>query len=373
MKKVAIYQNTISPGGRIRVIAPITKCLNNLGIVPDWISFRNSFKKEDLKTIHSVPLDVNIKIIDSWSKGLGEYKYIKLNKIISRMSNNYDLIINSNNTISGIKEGDNFLHFIYFPREARVLPEFSNSVYSSSFANLFFKLLFNYSSKPKLSKGFMGISNFTISAINSAYKIPTEEIELAYPPVNVELKDPLEFEGKKNSVISIGRFDENKDQQSQILIAKHNPNLKFYLCGFTPNKSSELYFESCEAMIKKENLLNIKLFRNVANEELIKRLNESKFFLHTMKDEPFGLVTVEAIIHGCIPLVHSSGGSREIVRMSELMFDNVVDASKKLNILSQIGPNRARELINGLFKKVAEFDEKKFKKKMTQKLESILS
>ena len=90
LKKVAIYQNNITYGGRIRVIASITECLNKMSIIPDWLSYQSSFNPIDLSKIHSVPLKANIQIIKAWSIGLGEYKYIKLNKIMSKMSSKYD-------------------------------------------------------------------------------------------------------------------------------------------------------------------------------------------------------------------------------------------------------------------------------------------
>ena len=128
MGKVAIYQNTISFGGRIRVIATMTECFNKMGIIPDWFAYRSSFDSKQLNEIHSVPIQANIKIINVWNKGMGEYKYIKLNKIMSKISTDYDLVLNSNNVLSGINNLDKFLHYIHFPREARVLTAYRNSV-----------------------------------------------------------------------------------------------------------------------------------------------------------------------------------------------------------------------------------------------------
>ena len=106
MKKVAIYQNTISRGGRIRVIAYMTECLNELGIVPDWISFRNGFDNSDLESMHSVPINANFKIIDSFNKkdfnnSIFEIKYNK----------NYDNYVKKN--LKNIIDFVNFIKSIY--------------------------------------------------------------------------------------------------------------------------------------------------------------------------------------------------------------------------------------------------------------------
>jgi len=372
MKKVAIYQNTISRGGRIRVIAYMTECLNELGIVPDWISFRNGFDNSDLESMHSVPINANFKIIDSFNKGLGEYKYIKLNKIMDQMSPNYDLVINSNNSLSGIKQGQNFLHFIYFPREARVISDFNNSVYNK-IPNWFFRIMYSNYSTPNKKNPLIAISAFTKKAISIAYNIPHNNIDLIYPPVPLDSMNNSDEFNKENSIISIGRFDPNKNQISQIKIAQNIPSLLFYVCGFTPNKQSEKYFESCKALIEKNNISNVKLVRNAESRELDKLLKLSKFFIHTMHDEPFGLGTVEAIMHGCLPIVHNSGGSAEIVGKKQLLFNDSNDAILKITELKNLAAEDINLILENLNERIKQFDESIFKSVFTLKLKQLLN
>ena len=372
MKKVAIYQNTISQGGRIRVIAYMTECLNAMGITPDWISYRNSFKSKDLENMHHVPLNANIRIINAWNKGLGEYKYIKMNKIMDKMNTEYDLIINSNNTMSGIKNGKYFLYFIYFPREARVLKKYTNSVYKHSISNWFFRKLYSIHPKPIHKNKILGISQFTICAIQKVFQYPQDQIELIYPPITFKKKKLTDFFNKKNFVVSIGRFDTNKDQISQIKIAQKNPHLLFNICGYTPNSQSNNYFNDCESLIRGRKISNVRLVKNATSEELEKILIKSKFFLHTMKDEPFGLGTVEAILHGCIPLVHASGGSNEIVNNPELMFRSIDEGSKRLKAKSKINSEDYSKLIKSLQERVREFDENNFCRIFTDNLMTLL-
>jgi glycosyltransferase involved in cell wall biosynthesis len=52
---------------------------------------------------------------------------------------------------------------------------------------------------------------------------------------------------------------------------------------------------------------------NPSKETYHKFLGEAKVYLHLMKGEHFGITIVEAMSAGCVPVVHDSGGPREIV------------------------------------------------------------
>ena len=373
MKKVAIYQNNITYGGRIRVITSMSECLNKIGVVPDWISYQCSFKTDDLSKIHSIPIKAKLKIINAWNRGLGEIKYIKLNKIISKMSKEYDLVINSNNVLSGIENGDNFLHYIHFPREARVMSEYNNSVYKSKFFNTLFHTIYvPYLKNINTGYGIIVNSEFSRKAIQKAYGIPIEDCSVFYPPIAIKKKLNKNNEIKKlNTVISVGRFGKDKNQFQQIKIAEKLPQLKFIICGYTSNNVSKEYFNYCESYIKKNNIQNVLLKKNASSSELEKIHSASQFFLHTMREEPFGISTVEAILNGCIPVVHNSGGSAEIVRKEQLLYSDISDATNKLKLVCNMNQNHQSQLINELKNGIKKYDELNFKNSFTNKLKTI--
>jgi len=53
---------------------------------------------------------------------------------------------------------------------------------------------------------------------------------------------------------------------------------------------------------------------NPSKEAYHKLLGEAKVYLHLMQREHFGITVVEAMSASCVPVVHDSGGPREIVR-----------------------------------------------------------
>ncbi len=86
-KKVAIFQNTITGGGRIRVINEIIKALNEFGVIPDIYTFKINAQ-----------LDGHAKTnkLTSVIYGLYELKILSLNLRMRLVASKYDLWINSN-------------------------------------------------------------------------------------------------------------------------------------------------------------------------------------------------------------------------------------------------------------------------------------
>jgi glycosyltransferase involved in cell wall biosynthesis len=65
-----------------------------------------------------------------------------------------------------------------------------------------------------------------------------------------------------------------------------------------------------------------------------KALQNSKIFLHSMQNEPFGISTVEALNAGCIPVTHDSGGQQEIVLDSRFRYTSQSECVDIINLVS---------------------------------------
>jgi glycosyltransferase involved in cell wall biosynthesis len=373
MGKVAIYQNTISFGGRIRVIATMTECFNKMGIIPDWFAYRSSFDSKQLNEIHSVPIQANIKIINVWNKGMAEYKYIKLNKIMSKISTDYDLVLNSNNVLSGINNLDKFLHYIHFPREARVLTAYRNSVYSYRLIDYFFDKMFkSYFNKANVGLGMMVNSKFTQKAVADAYGFSEEMCQVLYPPISINEMQKSKLIKDGNAVISVGRFSQEKNQLMQIKIAETLPQLTFNICGYAPNKSSNKYFHDCVDYINRKSIKNVILNKNMSADALEDKHKKAKYFLHTMEEEPFGISTVEAILNGCIPIVHNSGGSAEIVENEKLLFNTENEAIESFNYIMSLNEQLQDKVQNDLRGQLDKYNESHFKDSFNKIIKKII-
>jgi len=77
-----------------------------------------------------------------------------------------------------------------------------------------------------------------------------------------------------------------------------------------------------------------------------------------MRYEHFGISTVEAIAQGCIPIVHNSGGQKEIVPFRELRFDDKIEA---VEIIRSLRKKDNSEMRSKLQENIKKFSEKNYK------------
>jgi len=112
----------------------------------------------------------------------------------------------------------------------------------------------------------------------------------------------------------------------QLRIAEKIPELKFKICGAADTQLQKIVLDGIKRKAAEIGLSNVEFHSNLSTSDLKKLLHSSKYFLHTMKNEDFGIAVCEAIASGCIPIVHDSGGPREIVTNRVLRFTTIQEA-----------------------------------------------
>ena len=122
------------------------------------------------------------------------------------------------------------------------------------------------------------------------FKLP--RVEVLYPPVNIDEWVPRSFVDRKG-IVSLSRFSPEKRHDLQLAIAKEVDANLVAMGGA----------RACEetATLRKLRHLaptNVSLQANLDGVSVKERLWNSKVFLHTADEEPFGMVTVEAISAG---------------------------------------------------------------------------
>jgi glycosyltransferase involved in cell wall biosynthesis len=215
-------------------------------------------------------------------------------------------------------------------------------------------------------------SLFTKQALLECYpNLPSNEIRVIYPPVDISAYIQKKNQARQNSIISLGRFSPDKKQLEQIKIAQSMPHLEFKMIGFVNNSN---YFNQCEEYIRKNQIKNVTLHPNTTHSEVIELLGQSKYFLHVLVDEPFGITAVEAIAAGCIPIVHDSGGQRETVPITELRYKDLNDIPQIVAMIEKKkDPEIARIKQELLSNAKRNFDEKVFIDGISQVLREFLA
>lgn len=139
-----------------------------------------------------------------------------------------------------------------------------------------------------------------------------------YPPVNVSYfsnSNKNVCRSKEDIVVTISRFAKEKKLENIPIIAKQaGKGISFVIAGSCNSINNYRVLQSLQGLIKKLEVEDrVKLVPNISKEKVRKFLWNSKVFLHTGENEPFGITIVEAMSSGCIPIAHDSGGPREIV------------------------------------------------------------
>jgi len=148
-----------------------------------------------------------------------------------------------------------------------------------------------------------------------------------YPPVELN----IEASEKMNRIVSIGRFvkDErcSKGQLEQVaafrdFLGKVGQPWELWMIGTCYPQHDRTYLEAVQAAAQD---LPVRFLINTEREKVLEALRVAKVFWHTaglyetktadpVFSEHFGIATVEAMRAGCVPVVLSSGGQREIIQ-----------------------------------------------------------
>lgn len=376
IKKVAIVKNRIDKGGVLQVVISMIKTLNGLGVKPVVFTFSNKLSKQDIERNYGAHLDFEIREIFIDIKMPYEWHLVWFNVVSNFYVKGYDLVINTNNT-SCLTRHSNVITYIHFPRKYRV---FSNlkSIHDRRLGkkslwdykqDLFYLSRYlhrRYGSFLPTEK-VLANSKFTKAAIKSVYDVRGKDIEVIYP--SIQTNDMRGRVGKKNIVLSLGRFEPLKKQIKQIHLAKQLPGLEFYLCGFVQDKE---YLNKCVKEVEALGLKNVNFFPDVSFSKLQSMFEIAEFFIHTTEKEPFGITVIEAVKYGCIPIVHNSGGTLETVPNEMCRFEDLESVLSKFQKLQQLEAVEKDTIVEQLQNNLLKFDEKNFIKAFEQQIKERL-
>ena len=340
--RVAICQPNFIMGGRLSLVLGIVRTLNAMGIEPDILALGYSFNPEQIRQKYGHKLRMNFRTVKGlvpWPKLPQDLQIIAFNRMLAKYAAEYDLLINSSNSQIGLPSNTRVMSYIHFPREYRVR-EGTSSVYGGNPRSIkawLFKLTGTWlkriyrRSKVNPDHAIVCNSQFSKECFLAVFPEYRKEIPVIYPPVQMDDYKADENPQRKG-VISLGRFAASKMQMEQIKAAENLPEINFHIVGFVTDKA---YFERCRSYVASHHLKNVHLHPNLDYGEMVRLLNSSKYFLHTLVNEPFGITAVEAIAAGCIPIVHNSGGQKETVPLAELRFDSLQEIPRILLQLEQ--------------------------------------
>ncbi|KAH9601758.1 ALG11 mannosyltransferase [Trypanosoma melophagium] len=157
-------------------------------------------------------------------------------------------------------------------------------------------------------------SNWTKRHIEQMWK-PRVSV-LVYPPCAVSqfMKLRKSPEERINTIVSVGQFRPEKNHLLQLVaFDKALPRLpadaRLIMVGGARSMEDQKRADDIVLEAKKRGISNrVEIRVGAPFAEVCELLSTCCIGLHTMEDEHFGIVLVEYIASGCIPLGHNSGG-----------------------------------------------------------------
>ncbi|MDR0797846.1 MAG: glycosyltransferase [Nitrososphaerota archaeon] len=260
------------------------------------------------------------------------FRHLQLKGKIRRRIGKVNLEIGTQDPMYFIGVGKKRVMYLHFPENLTRMQK-SNSRYRWFWYLFYLAVTFQLKRQMKGTDLLLCNSLYTKNAIREYYG---REAELVYPPVDVEDFMPAQ---KESLVISVGRFVPAKNYELIIQVAGQMPNVKFVLVG--RKHSNDPYYDKINSL-KPD---NVNLVANATRADVIALLGKAKIYLHSRIGESFGISVAEAMAAGCIPVVHNSGGPKEIAGSYGFFYNNIEECVKAINdaLQSNVKPNDIAE------------------------------
>jgi glycosyltransferase involved in cell wall biosynthesis len=159
------------------------------------------------------------------------------------------------------------------------------------------------------------------------------------------------------------RLYEGKRPHVLLDLARHLPKQKFTIAG-APAMANDPYVSALAASTRFQTPGNVRLTLDPSDSEISRLFAEHEFFVFPSRWEQFGIVTVEALQAGLLPLVHDSGGQREIVPIAALRFKSDMELAEKAAVLLATPPSERKDMLEALRRHVARGSPENFQREM---------
>jgi len=239
---------------------------------------------------------------------------------------------------------DSDFDLVFSTQDAGYIPDISRPVFQwGYFPNTFPKGLYGWPLREHYSRKIMriglvlAISEYSKEHFDREWKIPTA---LVYPACNMIQPAP----SRDNVEVTAARGVPEKNLELFWEIARRCPKFEFVLLLTVDPRFLEYSRD-----LRSTPPTNGRVIVNPNKEMYQETLAKSRIYLHLMRGEHFGITIVESMSAGCVPVVHDSGGPREIVGSVGLLWRQVDEipnllsaANGSFEVMSKLSIERAR-------------------------------
>ena len=239
---------------------------------------------------------------------------------------------------------DSDFDLVFSTQDAGYIPDISRPVFQwGYFPNVFprgfygWPLRVHYSRKIMRIGLVLAISEYSKAHFDREWEVPAT---LVYPACNMIQPG----RSKDNVVVTAARGVPEKNLELFWEIARRCPNHEFVLL-----LTLDPRFLEYARILESAAPMNGRVIVNPNKQMYQETLAKSRIYLHLMHGEHFGITIVESMSAGCVPVVHDSGGPKEIVGSLGLLWRQVDEIPKLLSLadasyeaMSKLSIERAR-------------------------------
>jgi len=250
------------------------------------------------------------------------YHWLQIRKAVSRDS--FDIVLSTQDIGYVPSTQAPVIQYCYFPEYFSHLQTGSSPVW-----RLYYRPASTYYRNRVRRVGILlSVSDFTRGFVAKKWERDSKTV---YPPCPVE--DFSEFtnvKSRENMVVTIGRIVPEKRFHLFVELARIVPKTRFVAIGSLSDETSA-YYDQLKTSAPENVSFVLSPLRKVRDV-----LGRAMAYVHCAQNEHFGITIVEAMAAGCVPVVHDSGGPREIVT-SDVGFrwSNLSVAARQIVMLAE--------------------------------------
>lgn len=386
MDIAVVYNFNEHPGGgdlvALNIIETLVKSGQNIRLYTSYPKGLKKSVKYFLKDLEFTK-KIEIKKINVLKLIKHPYNiYIITKKVLSELKQ-YDLIVFFDDIPKPAQELKKVLVYVHYPHAARILlgklvpyrykktvrGRLTWKIHSTLFKKLF---LINWD-----KQNIYVVANSTLTQKHVAEALEPRHLVKIYPPVQVEqITRYLERHQveKNNEIIYVGRIQPEKgiDDIIKALALTRNKDIRASIMGFHLDDKYLRYLKTLTRELGVEKQVEFKV--NAARNEVLQALVRARILVHPAHYEPFGIVVVEGMVAGCIPVVRKgfNGSWLDIVEKGRYGY-GYSNVSELAETISRVITDKDININQEFFVKHArDFSEQKFKEQFEEIVKNVL-
>lgn len=299
--------------------------------------FGTSLELRQFKWIY--PRFVPRKVVETIPDDSDLQKLIWLLRICKQIQSRYDVLLTADSEVDFGRAGIQYLHYPYLAPHDERLRRFGDvSGWRAVPATLQrvkrpWMIMGDFSFDRMRQNLTLANSRWTASLFEAHYGVRAETL---YPPAAGHFT-PVPWEFRSDDFICVSRLEAPKNHPRIIEIIRNVrerwPQVRLRIVGTrSAGAAAAAYYETLLRTVR-ENSDWVTLHEDISRDELAHWLGRSRYGIHLMPGEHFGMAVAEMVSAGVIAFVHNSGGQVEIVEQPELLFEDDGDAVRRIDFV----------------------------------------